>query len=233
MVERRARDEDAAQLANAFESRRDIDAVADKVVALDEHVAEVDADAIADAFRLKRCRVALRHQRLDRDGAFDRGDDRRELEHQSVADRLDNTASAACHDWPRRFASLAHRPRRARFIFAHQPRRGLSRRLRESPAGAMCRWLERCALIVIIHSIYVVFFRHGTKRGANVLKTLGHAGKTTAKTGRRLCAALLRDKEALGRPCPGQSAGCRPAIAFPLYFGEVGANRYRWGGSSP
>ena len=57
------RHRDAARLGDAFESRGDIDAVAEDIVVLDDHVAEVDADAEFDPpiFRaFRRCGFASR-----------------------------------------------------------------------------------------------------------------------------------------------------------------------------
>ena len=122
MVVGRARDQHAARLANALQPRRDIDAVAENVVALDQHVAEIDADAVDDALRLRRLGVALDHQLLDRDRAFDGGDDGGKLQQQPVARRLDDAPAEARHDRPRRLAMLAHRPRRPRLVLAHQAR---------------------------------------------------------------------------------------------------------------
>jgi hypothetical protein len=42
-----------AGLADTFEPRRDVYAVAENFVALDQHVAKIDADAIEDARRLR------------------------------------------------------------------------------------------------------------------------------------------------------------------------------------
>ena len=69
-----AGDHNAAGIANAFKPRRDIDAVAQNVVALDQDVAEVHADAIEDALVLSSIGIALGHHFLDRDRAFDGGD---------------------------------------------------------------------------------------------------------------------------------------------------------------
>ena len=84
------------------------------------HVAEVDADAIDDTLRLGNVGVALDHQRLDRDRAFDGGDDGGKLQQQPIARRLDDPAPKSRHDRPRRLAMLAHRLRRARLVLAHQ-----------------------------------------------------------------------------------------------------------------
>ena len=53
-------------------------------------------------------RVALDHEFLDRDRAFDRRDDGGKLQQQAVAGRLDNSAAEARHDRPRRLAMLAN-----------------------------------------------------------------------------------------------------------------------------
>ena len=120
MVVGRPRDQHAARLADRLEARGDIDPLPKDVVALDQHVAEVDADAIDDALRLGNVGVALGHQRLDRDGAFDPGDDGGKLQQQSIARRLDDAAPKSRHDRPRRLAMLTHRSRRARLVLAHQ-----------------------------------------------------------------------------------------------------------------
>ena len=66
--------------------------------------------------------VALDHQLLDRDGAFDGGDDRGKFQQQPVAHRLDDATAEVRHDRPRGLAMLAHRQRRPRLVLAHQPR---------------------------------------------------------------------------------------------------------------
>ena len=58
MVADRRRNRDAAGLGDAFDARRDVDAVAIDVVVLDDDVAEIDADAELDAAILaarRRC----------------------------------------------------------------------------------------------------------------------------------------------------------------------------------
>jgi hypothetical protein len=122
MLERGTRNKNAARLADAFEPRRNIDPVADDVVAIYQHVAEIDADAIKDAFRFGRLGVALDHHLLERDRAFDGGDDGGKLKQQAVSSRLDDAAAKACHNRSRRRAMLADRSRRARLILAHEAR---------------------------------------------------------------------------------------------------------------
>ena len=71
---------------------------------------------------LRHIGVALDHQLLDRDRAFDGGDNRGKLQQHAVARRLDDAPAVARDDRPRRLAMLAHRPRRARLVLAHEAR---------------------------------------------------------------------------------------------------------------
>jgi hypothetical protein len=88
-----ARDQHAARLAKALQPGRDVDAIAQNVVAFDQHVAEIDADAIEDALGLEGSGVALGHQVLDRDRAFDGGDDGGKLQQKPIARRLNDPAT--------------------------------------------------------------------------------------------------------------------------------------------
>ena len=121
LVGRRRKDR-SRQARDAFEPRGDIDAVAEDVVALDQHVAEIDADAIEDALLLGRVGVALGHHGLDRDRAFDRGDNGGKLQQHAIAHRLDEPAAERPHDRRRRLAPLADRLRRPRLVLAHEAR---------------------------------------------------------------------------------------------------------------
>ena len=75
-----------------------------------------------DALVFGRPGVALGHELLDRDRAFDRGDHRRKLDQQPVAGRLDYAAALARDERSRRLAMLAHRPRRPYLVLAHEAR---------------------------------------------------------------------------------------------------------------
>ena len=66
--------------------------------------------------------VALDHELLDPDRAFDRGDHRRKLDQQPVASRLDDAPAPARHKRLRRFTMLTHRPRRPHLVLAHEAR---------------------------------------------------------------------------------------------------------------
>ena len=105
MVVGRARDQHATGLAEAFEPRRDI-----------------DANAIEHPLVLRRIGVALDHQPLDCDRAFNRGDHRRKLDQEPVAGSLDDAAAFARDERGRRLAMLPYRPRRPRLVLAHEAR---------------------------------------------------------------------------------------------------------------
>ena len=92
MVEGGAGDEHAARLAKLLEPRRDVDAVAEEVVALDHDVAEIDADAEDDAARGRTFGLTLGDRLLHGDRAGDGIDDRGELDDRAVAHQLDDAA---------------------------------------------------------------------------------------------------------------------------------------------
>ena len=86
-------DEHPAGNGQGFDPRRDVDAVAIEIVALDDHVAEIDADAQFDAVVGPDTRVPLGHRLLHRDRAADRIDDAGEFHQQAVAGGLDDAAA--------------------------------------------------------------------------------------------------------------------------------------------
>ena len=84
---------DPAGLGELLEPGGDVHPVAVEVaVGLVDHVAEVDADAEADALRLGHLRLALGHALLDQHRAAHRVDDARELDQRAVAHELDDAA---------------------------------------------------------------------------------------------------------------------------------------------
>ena len=93
LVEGGRGEHDAAGLGQCLEPGGDVDAVAVQIVAVDQHVAEVDADAKADALGLGAAGLALDHAALDGDGALDRLDHARELDQGAVAHELDQPAA--------------------------------------------------------------------------------------------------------------------------------------------
>jgi hypothetical protein len=92
MVADSARDADAAGLCQCLQPRRDVDAVAVDVAAIDDHVAEIDRDPEGDAFVLGRIGVAVHHRPLDLDRAPHSIDDAGKLHQHAVAGSLDDAA---------------------------------------------------------------------------------------------------------------------------------------------
>ena len=86
-----ARERDAADRRERLQPRRDVDALAVDVVALDDDVAEIDADAIAQALGFGRSRLGRFHRLLDRRARRSTADDdARELDQHAVAHQLED-----------------------------------------------------------------------------------------------------------------------------------------------
>jgi hypothetical protein len=92
MVIDRVGDEYPTGLGQGFDPRGDVDAVAVEVVALDDHIPEIDADAQLDAVVGPDIRVPLGHRLLHRNRAVHRIDDAGKLHQQAVAGGLDDAA---------------------------------------------------------------------------------------------------------------------------------------------
>jgi len=93
MVAHRRRDADAAQLGDIFKPRRDVDAVAIDVVAIDNDIADIDPHAKFDAPIGDNLLIANGHAALHIDGTTHRIDDRGELDQHAVAGGLDDAAA--------------------------------------------------------------------------------------------------------------------------------------------
>ena len=85
-------DADAAGGRQLLQAGRDVDAVAEDVAVLDDHVAEVDADPELDPARRRNVRVAPRHSSLDFGGALHGVGDALEFHQHAVAGGLDDAA---------------------------------------------------------------------------------------------------------------------------------------------
>ena len=111
----------AAGLAQALDPRRHVDAVAVDRVAVDDHVAEVDADPEADALVFRDIGILLQHGALDRDGGLDRVDGARELDERAVALEVDDPAAVPVQDRPDHLLPQAFQPSEgARLVALHQ-----------------------------------------------------------------------------------------------------------------
>ena len=114
-------DADPIGLGDAFEPGGDVDAVAEDVVTLDEHIAEMDADAPLHAAVAGNCGIPLRRHLLQRQGAFDGADHRGELDQHTVAGRFEDPPVMLSDERIGSDLMLTHRLHRARFVEPHQP----------------------------------------------------------------------------------------------------------------
>ncbi len=95
----RAGDDDAAGLGQPLQPVGDIDAVAMDVVALDNDVAEVDADAELDPLVRRHAGVSLCLGLLDLDRATQGVDHAGKLDQQAVAHGLDQASAVLVDLW--------------------------------------------------------------------------------------------------------------------------------------
>ena len=88
---------------------------------LDDHLAEIDADAHVDAVVLGKAGVSLRHAALDADRAFDRVDDAPKLGEKTVAHQLEDYAAMRRDGRLDKFSSTRLKPlESSRLVQLHQ-----------------------------------------------------------------------------------------------------------------
>jgi len=80
LVVDRVGDKHPAGIGQGLDPRRDVDAVAIKIVSLDDHIAEIDADAQFYAALRRDAGVSLGHRALHFDSATHRVDDADEFD---------------------------------------------------------------------------------------------------------------------------------------------------------
>ena len=112
----------SAGLCHPFQPRRDVDPVAVDVLALDDNVADIDADAKPDRLAFRRRGIALADHLLDLDGAGHRVDGAGELDERAIPHQLDHTAGMRGDRRvddvsPQRLQALE----RTRLVGLHQP----------------------------------------------------------------------------------------------------------------
>src|SRR6266436_3916812 len=93
LITHRAGDADATGLGEGFEARRHVDAVAKDVVFLNDHVAQIDADAELHPPRRRDVRVTSRHSALNLGSAQHGVGDAVEFDQHAVASGLDDAAT--------------------------------------------------------------------------------------------------------------------------------------------
>ena len=88
LVAHRERDRDAADGSERLQACGDVHAFAVDVVAVDDDIAEIDADPIANALRFGHVRLGARRGLLDRQRTVDGRDHTPEFDERAVADEL-------------------------------------------------------------------------------------------------------------------------------------------------
>jgi hypothetical protein len=121
LLEDRARRTDSTRRGLGLEPGGNVHAVAVDIPALDDHVAQVDADAKAQGFALGRRLGVLLHAGLPRERAGDRVDHARELQQQAVAHQLDHAPAVLRDQGLEEIAAQAREAReRACLVPAHE-----------------------------------------------------------------------------------------------------------------
>jgi len=92
LVAHGTRNANAAGLGQRFQPCSDIDAIAKNIVLVDDHVAQIDADAELDPSLRRQVAIAPTHPALNLGGAQNRLDDAMEFDEHAVARRLDDAA---------------------------------------------------------------------------------------------------------------------------------------------
>ena len=110
-----------AGFGQRFEPGGDVDAVSEDIVAVDDHVAKIDADPQFETpFRRKRI-VERARGLLHLDSAAERVDDAGKIRQQAVARRADDTPAMCGDQRIDGVSQFAECPVRASLVHAHQP----------------------------------------------------------------------------------------------------------------
>jgi hypothetical protein len=90
---------DPIGFGEGFEPCRNVDAIAENIVAVDNNVPEVDADAELDAMVRRHALIAILHRVLNLDCALDGFDHAREFDQKAIARCLDDAALVLSNLW--------------------------------------------------------------------------------------------------------------------------------------
>jgi hypothetical protein len=113
---------DAAGFGERLEPRRDIDAVAIGARSVVDDVAEIDADADQHPAVRWNIEVALGHNLLDGDGAFDCAHRAGELRHDAVAGNVNDGPVVLGNEWQDRRLVRFEIAHRLFFVAPHEAR---------------------------------------------------------------------------------------------------------------
>ena len=101
----------------------DVHTLAMSVLALDDHIAEIDADADMDTLFLGKRTVAFIHLTLNGDGALNRINDTCEFREEAIARQLEDTSPVLLDYWLEYFLAMSLKPgERSSFVALHQRR---------------------------------------------------------------------------------------------------------------
>src|ERR1035437_858241 len=142
---------DPAGVGQRLQARRHIDAVSENVIAVENDVADIDADAEFDAefdALVRRCRgVALCHAALDIDRATDGIDHAHELHEHSIARRFDGSAAMFGDLGIDEFLTVPLELAPRAFLIGARPSTGCSRQCRRRKSPPACGPLDLPAFI--------------------------------------------------------------------------------------
>jgi hypothetical protein len=113
---------DATGFGDALQPRRNVDPVTEDVIALDQHVAEMDADAPFHSAVAGATSIPFHRQHLQCDRALDGADHRAELDQHPVARRFHNPAAMLGDERVGGGAMLTQCRRGACLVEPHQAR---------------------------------------------------------------------------------------------------------------
>jgi hypothetical protein len=94
----RKREADAPRLSDTLKPSRDVDAITENVIAVDQDVPEIDPDPEQHSAVLRGTSVALGHHHLHSHCVFDGIDNRRKLKQHAIARGLDEAAAVFRHE---------------------------------------------------------------------------------------------------------------------------------------
>lgn len=117
----RARNADAANFGQAFQARRDIDAIAEQIAVALDHVADTNPDAIAQLPAAGISKVSRAQAFLDVDGAAHRFDRAGEFCKNCVARGIENPAARYRNEVVSGGPTGRHSPQRLFFVLSDQP----------------------------------------------------------------------------------------------------------------
>ena len=87
------RNRDATRFSDSLDPRRDVDAVAKNILAVDDNVADIDPDPEPDRIDFGAAGIVLPKLSLNFDGASDGVHGAREFHQRAIAHELDDTAA--------------------------------------------------------------------------------------------------------------------------------------------